>query len=235
MRGSSSSSMVTLQMSSARASAVTLSASRPVISASSWRARCASCPPDSRAGRRCRRAAWEASASTRSRRLRLDCSSVTARPSLARNWRCPREERRAHRSGRGRLGLFLSVRLEQLLELVDTGVDGALGLALGDPFGARRGDVLHDLGQARRFLRAQVEAGYGLGEAQVGVEARNHDPNVDPQHLDADERYAGEDVHHHPPVENRADHVGELALLPALNGASGAAGLHGLELAYLAS
>src|SRR5439155_2085969 len=67
-----------------------------------------------------------------------------------------------------------------LLDRVHPAFDRPLALRLGGLLLA----FLEQVGDALRLVRrAQVEAVDGLGEAQVGIHARDHDPEVDGQEL----------------------------------------------------
>src|ERR671935_23506 len=57
----------------------------------------------------------------------------------------------------------------------------------------------------------EVEPVHGLREAEVGVDARDHDPGVDRQQLDPDDRDANVGVDHQALVEDQVEHVGEPA------------------------
>src|SRR5690606_7046343 len=77
-----------------------------------------------------------------------------------------------------------------LVIVVVAAEDGLLGPgehALGLAGGAALGHVLGELPEVLAALAVEVEAVGGLGEAQVGVHARDDDPCVDGEDLDADE------------------------------------------------
>src|SRR6185312_5024786 len=117
-----------------------------------------------------------------------------------------------------RLLLFLVVvaAADQVAELLCASLQRSSGLALGSSLG----DALDDLREIARFLGAQLKAADLLGEAEVGVDARDHDADIRPQQLYADERDAREHVDHDSLVENRVDHIRERTLLAALERAS---------------
>src|SRR6185437_9381201 len=65
-----------------------------------------------------------------------------------------------------------------LPDRVHAALDRALGLRLGQLFGP----ALEEVGDALRVVGcAQIEPVHGLGEAQVGVDARDDDAQVDGQ------------------------------------------------------
>src|SRR5207248_9797132 len=82
-------------------------------------------------------------------------------------------------------------------------LEGALGLRLGSAGGHLR----HELREALGLLTADIHTVDRLGEAQIRIHARDHDPRVNRQELDADERHADVRVDHHPLVEDHVDDV----------------------------
>jgi hypothetical protein len=70
--------------------------------------------------------------------------------------------------------------------------------------------VFDEAEQANGLLvGGDVEPVYGLGEAQVGVHAGDHNPRVKGQYLDADQRQADLGVDHDASVEDQFEHIGQ--------------------------
>jgi hypothetical protein len=61
--------------------------------------------------------------------------------------------------------------------------------------------LLTDLGQIKPVHR--------LGEAEVRIDAGDHDPCVDCQEFNPDQRYPHVDVDHDPLVEDHVEHFGQ--------------------------
>src|SRR5437588_605868 len=99
----------------------------------------------------------------------------------------------------GGLPLLLVVPRERVLDAFDH----ALRLAVAV--------VAAELGQPGRLRLCQVEPVDGLGEAQVGVDARDDDAGVDGDQLDADDRDPDVGVDDEALVQDQVDDVGEPA------------------------
>src|SRR5205823_10116646 len=100
----------------------------------------------------------------------------------------------------GALPLLVAVAGERLLRALDH------ALALSVPAAA-----LAELLEPGRLGLRQVEPVDGFGEAEVGVDARDHDPRVDRDQLDPDHRDAHVRIDHEPLVEDQVDDVDEAA------------------------
>lgn len=87
-------------------------------------------------------------------------------------------------------------------QLLARGLERAFGLVLCSALL----EITHEAGQAFLLLR-DVEPVHRLCKPQIGVDARHHDPGVDRQQLDADERHAHIGVDDKALVQNRVDDV----------------------------
>lgn len=107
-------------------------------------------------------------------------------------WKEPHETTAAERQYLHSIAGTASRALEPLPPLIDA---AHLLAQLGQPHG---GPVVGNVQPAHRF-----------GEPRVRVHAGDHDPRVNGQHLDPDQRHPHVRVDHHPFVQDRLDHVGQ--------------------------
>src|SRR5437588_10248399 len=99
----------------------------------------------------------------------------------------------------GGLPLLLVVPRERVLDAFDHTLRLAVAV------------VAAELGETGELRLRQVEPVDGLGEAQVGVDARDDDAGVDRDELDADDRDPDVGVDDEALVEDQVDDVGEPA------------------------
>jgi hypothetical protein len=90
-----------------------------------------------------------------------------------------------------------------------------LGYALQRPPGlgprTARGDLAQQVGEPLRAVLGKVQPVHRLGEPQVGVHARDHDPGINGQQLDSDEGDPDVDIDHEPLVEDEIHNLGQAA------------------------
>src|SRR5436190_23783269 len=112
-----------------------------------------------------------------------------------------------------------------LVALTKDGFLGPLQYAFGLARRAAPLDLVHYSGKPLSLGLHQVEPVNGLSKPQIGIHARDHDPSVDGQDLDPDQRDPHEDVDDEPLVEDQLEDVVEATRGGASHVAAPARGL----------
>ena len=93
----------------------------------------------------------------------------------------------------------------------EQGVLGALQDAPRLVLGAALGHVLHQLRHVSPPDSVEIEPVHGLGEAQVGVDARDDDARIDGEDLDPDQRDPDEDIDDKALIEDQVEDLVQAA------------------------